>query len=160
MAEDVDCAFVAAVVEHQVGLGTVVAISDAMILRNGAFVLPENRAFLVHALGGPVRSAPWGGRPRVVLATQTAANQPATPFQSVANARLLPFLLQLLLLWLALGWWKGATLLPACPRPPSIGTTSSSTPRPSDATGSGWARSSTRRVPWRVARWLSGAGAA
>lgn len=95
------------------GEGAVVAFADDAWLRNGAFVDPGTERFvgdLLH-VGRIVDAWPTEDPPRIELATSAAADAPSeganNPFRSVANARLLPFVLQLLLAGATLAVWRG-----------------------------------------------------
>jgi hypothetical protein len=101
------------VLSIDVGHGAVVAVSDARLLWNGSFVWSDNGQFmgeLVHvgqaALGWPV-AVPA----RIELATSATPDKPPPP-QAVMNAQLLPFLLQLMALWLLVGLWRGMPFAP------------------------------------------------
>lgn len=95
------------------GEGVVVAFADDEWLLNGAFVDPGTERFvgdLLH-VGRVVDAWPTNDPPHVELATLASTRAPSdgsnNPFRSVANARLLPFVLQLLLAGAVLGAWRG-----------------------------------------------------
>lgn len=101
------------------GVGEVVAVSDPRLLRNAAMVLPANRAFLLELMGQGYRvSVPWGlgGDETIVIASATSVSAPANPIESMANLRMLPFILHLLSWWVLLALWRGWPLSPL--RPP------------------------------------------
>ncbi|MBT3218389.1 MAG: DUF4350 domain-containing protein [Proteobacteria bacterium] len=94
-----------------VGLGVVVAIADPQLLWNGSLVLHENELFIgdLLYLGQGHYGWPLPTPTRVQLATMAAAQATgaASPTQSLANANLLPFVIQLLFWWLLVSFWKG-----------------------------------------------------
>jgi len=101
------------VVGHvDLGAGVVVAISDPRLLDNLALVDAANAAFvgdLLHLgpahLGWPL---PTPARVRLATRASLTRNLPQNnPVASVANARLLPFVLQLLATWTLLSLWRG-----------------------------------------------------
>ncbi len=104
------------------GDGVVIAIAEALLLRNGALMLEENRRFLVGVLTTPIEAvgAELPQRPVVWLATASSVAPPRNPFQVLAGARMLPLVVHLLVVWgvlvLARGW-------PLSPRrdPPEAG---------------------------------------
>jgi hypothetical protein len=101
---------VAVVTQAPVGLGVVVAISDARFFWNGGFVLPDNEAFVGELLyfGQGAWGWPMPSPARVELATQNVSStQSNSPPGSLSNARLLPFVLQLFLFWIVVGMWRG-----------------------------------------------------
>lgn len=91
-----------------VGEGRVVALADPRLLWNGAFVDDGNERFVGDWLYAAQGAMGWqlGSPIRVELATTAAASNPS-PAQSMLNADLLPFVLQLLLTWCLLALWKG-----------------------------------------------------
>ncbi len=93
------------------GDGVVVAVSDDRLFENGALVHPHNERFLGEILySGQARFGwPVPSPARVQLSTRVAlsnsgANNPAG---AMANANLLPVVLQILALWLLAGLWRG-----------------------------------------------------
>lgn len=110
---------VAAVEVLDVGVGVVVAIADPRLLWNGALVDPDNEVFLgdLAYTGQSMEGWPIPTPARLQLATLSATSAPqsgsgANPFRSLANARLLPFVLQLMLLWVLLALWRGLAFGP------------------------------------------------
>ncbi len=104
-----------------VGDGVVLAVIDPVLLWNGALVVPDNEAFLGDVLNrGIARGWPIDQPGRVQLATLAAAPPPENPAGSVANLNLLPFVLQVLALWIVVVWWRGLPFVPLRD-PPSDG---------------------------------------
>jgi hypothetical protein len=100
------------------GEGVVVAFADDQWLLNGAFVDPGTERFvgdLLHT-GRIVDRWPTDDPARVELATYAATQAPSqgggNPFRSVANARLLPFVFQLLAAFAVLALWRGWPFAP------------------------------------------------
>lgn len=96
------------------GKGTVLAMSDARLLYNGAMVHPDNEEFVGEILHTGQALGTWtaaNGPLRVQLATVAAAGSD-NPVGSLANARLLPFVLQLLALVALVALWKGWPFAP------------------------------------------------
>lgn len=95
------------------GLGWVVSVADPAILRNAAMVVPANRTFLPDLLWAGHREGYWSlpRGTRVLMATRMLASPP-TPVGSLAHARLLPFVVHLLVLWALLAAWRGWPLSP------------------------------------------------
>ena len=104
------------------GFGAVVAIGDARLFDNLAFVHPDNEAFVGDLLylgqahlGWPL---PTPARVRLVTRAAMSTDLPQNnPLTSVANARLLPFVLQLLVAWTLLSLWRGWPFVRARPVP-------------------------------------------
>ncbi len=105
-----------AIVQHlRIGEGAVIAIADERLLWNGALVSPDNEIFL----GNMIRLGPNNGwwdlpedRPATVqLATMSSAGS-STPMESLFNANILAFTLQLLLLLVLGSLWKGWPFAP------------------------------------------------
>ncbi len=102
------------------GHGVVVGVSDPRLFDNLAFVEPDNEAFVGDLLylgqahlGWPL---PTPARVRLVTRASMATDLPETnPVRSVANAQLLPFVLQLLATWTLLSLWRGWPFVPARP---------------------------------------------
>lgn len=102
------------------GAGVVVGIADPRLLWNGAFVHPANEAFMgdLLYLGQGLRGWPLPTPARVQLATRAATSGSGSgsggpnPLASMANAKLLPFVLQLLATWALLGLWRGWPFAP------------------------------------------------
>ncbi len=117
-----DCAEPQAAAALLRGEGVVIAVAEALLLRNGALMLEENRRFLVGVLTSPLEADEWElpEHPVVWLATASSVAPPRNPFQVLAGARMLPLVAHLLLVWgvlvLARGW-------PLSPRrdPPEAG---------------------------------------
>ena len=91
------------------GGGWLVRLPDGHILRNAAFVRPENEAF-AHALGGFLRDGELGapvrsGRVEVVVGV--LAEGAGGPLDSLRNANLLPLVAQLLVVLALAAWWRG-----------------------------------------------------
>jgi len=99
-----------------IGQGAVAAIADARLLENGAWVDPDNEEFV----GELLRAAGWaseeavgdtGDRLVIQLATTAAAGASGAaapdPFGAFAEARLLPFVLQLLATAVLVALWRG-----------------------------------------------------
>lgn len=103
----------AAVVALAYGDGAVLAIADARLLTNGALVSPANEAFLAAAPYVPVDVglADLPVPARLQLATR-AGEESENPLSSLANARLLPAVLQLLALGALIGLWRGWPFAP------------------------------------------------
>ena len=96
-----------------VGEGVVLAVSDPVLLWNGSLVVPDNEAFLGEVLyRGQARGWPIEQPGRVQLATLAGSPPPDNPAGSVANLNLLPFVLQVLVLWLVVVWWRGLPFVP------------------------------------------------
>ena len=95
------------------GKGAVLAVSDARLLYNGAMVSPDNEEFVGEILHTGEALDAWRGQDplRVQLATAAAAGS-SNPVGSLANARLLPFVLQLLALMALAALWKGWPFAP------------------------------------------------
>jgi hypothetical protein len=101
-----------------VGAGSVLALADHRLLRNGAWVSPDNEEFVGELLraGGwalPVGIGDTSDELVVQLATTAAASgtggdEPGVdPLGAFAEARLLPFVLQLLLTAALVLLWRG-----------------------------------------------------
>jgi len=90
------------------GGGAVLAISDARLLWNGALVSPENEAFLGQMIGVGAARGYWTLPipTRLQLATLSSAGSD-NPVGALANARLLPLVIQLLILVGLGALWKG-----------------------------------------------------
>jgi hypothetical protein len=90
------------------GTGWLIAISDPRVLWNVAMVHPDNRAFLSGLLLSGRRAGLWHlpKDARVVLALISVSGQ-APPTGPLANAKLQPFVLQLLVLWGIVVAWRG-----------------------------------------------------
>jgi hypothetical protein len=96
-----------------VGEGVVLAVSDPVLLWNGSLVAPENEAFLGEILvRGQARRWPIEQPGRVQLATLAGQSPTDNPAGAVANLNLLPFVLQVLALWLVVVWWRGLPFAP------------------------------------------------
>ncbi|MCA9495243.1 MAG: DUF4129 domain-containing protein, partial [Myxococcales bacterium] len=108
----------AVVVIADVGAGVVVGIADARLLWNLAFVSASNEAFVGDLLyaGQGYEGWPMATPARVQLATVASAaaesDRSNDPFRSVANARLMLFVLQLMLAWAVLALWRGVPFAP------------------------------------------------
>ncbi len=112
---DLRCPEPAQVLAVRRDLGWVIGISDPMILRNAAMIVPANPAFLLELVGADPRvRVPWGVAPgaEMVIASASWMAQPSNPVESMANARMLPFVLHLLLWWALLALWRGWPLAP------------------------------------------------
>ncbi|MFT4626702.1 MAG: hypothetical protein ACI8PZ_005380, partial [Myxococcota bacterium] len=92
----------------RVGDGVVVSLADVRLLWNGFLVDPDNEVFLGDLIfaGQVVDDWPMTTPPRIQLAT-AAGGGSDSPAASLANARLLPFVLQFLAWWAVLGLWRG-----------------------------------------------------
>ncbi len=120
----------AAVAVLYVGAGVVVGIADPRLIWNGAFVSGDNESFVgdLLYLGQGFAGWPLPTPARVQLATTAATSgsgggagaQSNNPCESMSNAKLLPFVLQLLITWLLLGLWRGWPFAPLRD-PPSEG---------------------------------------
>jgi hypothetical protein len=100
---------VAAVVQSLfVDQGTVLAIADARLMWNGSLVAPENGEFLGNVVHVGRADGMWtlDDPIKVQLATAASAGSD-TPIGALANARLLPLVLQLLGLVVLGALWKG-----------------------------------------------------
>lgn len=111
---DVDGATYGVVSEVVYGAGVVVAIADPRLFDNLSFVDPANEAFVgdLLYLGQAHLGWPLPTPARVQLVTQAALARGSessanNPIQSMANAELLPFVLQLLAMWTLLVLWRG-----------------------------------------------------
>jgi hypothetical protein len=104
------------------GQGGVLAFSDPDLLTNGALILPDNRTFLGGSPWVGVDLALWrlADRPRLELATVAGPAGGANPFSAMADARLLPLVLQLLLVLAVAALWRGWPFAPLRD-PPSEG---------------------------------------
>jgi hypothetical protein len=99
------------------GEGVLVGLADSRLLWNGALAAPANEHFVGDLiLVGQARAGwPVATPPRVQLATSGAVSSTGddgstetnNPFGALASARLLPFVLQLLLWWAVLTLWRG-----------------------------------------------------
>jgi hypothetical protein len=99
------------------GMGAVVLVSDAALLRNAALISAANRQFLTDLPEFGAVDGFWSVRPTRRLALALAVGRADdNPFRSIANLRLLPFVLHLLLLWGLAAWWRGMPF--ATPREP------------------------------------------
>lgn len=94
--------------------GWVIGISDARLLRNAALLVPANRRLLTGILREGEADGDWvlPETPVVWLATASAGQPPQSPFTGVANARLLPLVGHVMLLWLVLALAWGWPLAP------------------------------------------------
>lgn len=103
---------------HPLGAGAIVLVSDASLFANASLILRQNRDALVRLPRMPERLGlvALPARPRVVLATASRTSGPPSSMGSVANPLLLPFLLQLLVLWGLAVLWLGRSRVP--PRDP------------------------------------------
>lgn len=90
------------------GSGAVLAISDARLLYNGALIAPQNERFLGEALRVGEENGFWvlPSPTRIQLATVSAAGSDS-PLGTLADARLLPLVLQLMALVALAALWKG-----------------------------------------------------
>jgi len=105
----------------QVGEGVVLALADPILFWNGSLVDPRNEAFLGEALLlGQRRGWRMHNPIEVQLATLAAGASDNDPMQSVRNLRLLPFVLQVLVLWGVVVAWRGWPFAPLVD-PPSEG---------------------------------------
>ncbi len=135
------------------GPGVVVAIADPRLLWNAAFVSPANEAFvgdLVY-VGQQLEGWPVPTPARVQLATAAAAASEGgspDPLRSMARARLLPFVLQLVLAWIVLALWRGRAFAPLRDPPEERGERFV---EHVEALGSHWARS--RSSGWAARAW-------
>lgn len=86
------------------GSGLLVGVGETQLAWNGALMVPENQAFWRDLMGhletvgwvtGPVELATWG---------QAGSDSPTG---ALANLDLLPFVVQVLVLWLAVALWRG-----------------------------------------------------
>jgi hypothetical protein len=97
----------------------VVAIADPRLLWNGALVHPDNEAFLgeLAYAGQSLEGWPIPTPARLQLATLASAAAESdtsvnNPFRSLANARLLAFVLQLMATFALVALWRGAPFAP------------------------------------------------
>ncbi|MEO0606281.1 MAG: hypothetical protein AAF211_32935, partial [Myxococcota bacterium] len=121
-AEDAEGTRLGVVTELGFGFGAVLAVADPRLFDNLAFVEPANEAFVGDLLylgqahvGWPL---PTPARVRLVTRAALAVDRDlpqSNPFSSVANARLLPFVLQLLATWALLALWRGWPFVRARP---------------------------------------------
>jgi len=102
-----------------VGSGHVILFAGGSLLHNAAMIPPQNRAFLADVLRTP--DAPWfvPDDAKVSLAL-TVAEGDTSPLRALANLRLLPFVLQVLLTWALLALSRGVHF--AAPRDPPDAT--------------------------------------
>lgn len=94
---------------YKVGRGAVVAVSDSRVFRNGFFLAPANVTF-VGGLPWAIQDMGWVDlppEPRLELVTIGGSPSGGSPLGAMANARLLPFVLQLLLLLAVVALWRG-----------------------------------------------------
>lgn len=90
-----------------VGEGVVVGFGDMTMFWNGFLVHPDNEAFIGGLIGHGVELG-WPLEAPVVVELGTlGASEPPTPPTAVANLRLLPFVLQVIWLWIVVVLWKG-----------------------------------------------------
>ncbi|MEZ4318122.1 MAG: hypothetical protein R3F61_11480 [Myxococcota bacterium] len=109
------------IVVAPVGAGVVLAVADPVLLWNGSLVVPANEAFLGEVLvRGQARGWPMGEPAIVQLATIAGSRGDQNPATSVMNLRLLPFVIQVLVLWIAIVAWRGWPFAPLAD-PPSRG---------------------------------------
>ena len=101
------------------GIGVVVAIADPQLLWNAALVHPDNEAFLgeLAYAGQGLEGWPIPTPATLQLATTASAAADSdsganNPFRSLANARLLAFVLQLLLTFALVALWRGWPFAP------------------------------------------------
>jgi hypothetical protein len=100
------------------GEGTVLAISDARILYNGALVHSDNERFASALFGTAAEVAGMGGYAsgRIELVTTSMSSGADSPTTALNNAHLLPFVLQLLVFWAVVvvhrGWAFGPSVDP------------------------------------------------
>jgi hypothetical protein len=95
------------------GEGYVVRLADSRILWNAGLLHPDNQA-LVRGL------VPWGHaeglwdlpEPGTALVAMRGLEAAQDPLDAISEAKLLPFVLQLLLCWLALALWRGWPFAP------------------------------------------------
>ncbi|MEN0063682.1 MAG: DUF4129 domain-containing protein [Myxococcota bacterium] len=100
------------VAELGVGAGVVIGIADARLFDNVAFADPANEAFMgdLLYLGQAHLGWPLPTPARIQLVTDAALSSQLNqnnPVASLSNARLLPFVLQLLAMWTLLSLWRG-----------------------------------------------------
>jgi hypothetical protein len=98
----VDCGDVGFAAVESRGEGLIVGIADPMVVWNGALMVPDNVRFWQDLFGwlddggwldGPVAFATWGG-----------GASDDSHVGALANLALLPFVLQVLLLWAVVAW--------------------------------------------------------
>lgn len=87
------------------GDGLLVGVAETRLAWNGALAVPENEAFWL-ALFGHLEDVGWIAGP-VEVATWGAGGDGNPPTSALANLDLLPFALQVLVLWCAVALWKG-----------------------------------------------------
>lgn len=99
------CSVVAAL-SH--GEGGVIAIADGRLLRNASLAVPRNEAFLIEAPYAGYDAGMWDLPlpARLELATR-AGEDSQNPLTALANAKLLPVVLQLLGLGVLIAMWRG-----------------------------------------------------
>jgi len=95
-------------VSVDIGEGVVLGLADSQLLWNGALVDPDNERFLgdLFYFGQSVLGWPLTASIRLQLATTAGSSDPS-PARALANANLLPFVLQLLFFWVLVALWKG-----------------------------------------------------
>jgi len=91
-----------------IGVGVVVCIADPHLLWNGALVDTDNEVFLgdLVYVGQSMLGWPLPTPVGLQLATMAGTADPG-PARALANANLLPFVLQLLLFWTVVALWRG-----------------------------------------------------
>lgn len=101
------------IVAMTVGKGGVIAIADDRLLNNGALVSPANEAFLLQSPYAGHDAGLWrlALPARVQLATRSGADS-QDPCGTLARAHLLPAVIQLLLIAVLVGMWRGAAFAP------------------------------------------------
>jgi hypothetical protein len=95
------------------GAGGVIAVSDSRLLHNAALIAPANEAFLATVAYSAADAEVWTLPlpARVQLATR-AGMESESPFTSLTNARLLPFVAQILALGVLVALWRGRAFGP------------------------------------------------
>lgn len=97
---------------RDMGVGLVVVVSDARLLANASLVSDANRDLLrrlPRTLMGWAEDETSGLRVRLALLSREGAS---SPMESMANARLLPLLAQIMLLFALLALWRGWPMAP------------------------------------------------
>ncbi len=113
------------VIAVNLGSGVLVAIADPRLVMNAAFAVPSNADLVGELLlaGQALRGWPLATPITLQLATRvvaTSESQPNNPFESIARAELLPFVLHFLWLWMVVAMWRG-TAFAARRDPPEAG---------------------------------------
>lgn len=95
------------------GEGYIVRVMESSLLWNASFLDPVNRTWVERLFPWGVEQGWWTlpDTPRVLFAMRTL-RAASDPIESMSEAKLLPFVLQLLAAWLLLALWRGVPFTP------------------------------------------------